>query len=59
MGVSKRASCHLNTLVEHKDVEIACQTIAQRAGGAFTKSIEALLLLNELGYGGEDTGLTL
>ncbi|PIR18058.1 MAG: radical SAM protein [Deltaproteobacteria bacterium CG11_big_fil_rev_8_21_14_0_20_49_13] len=32
---------------------------AQRGGGVFDKSIRALLLLNELGYGKNDSGLTL
>ena len=35
------------------------QTDAQRGKGIFTKSIEALRLLNEKGFGQEDTGLTL
>ena len=34
-------------------------TDAQRGRGAYSKSIEALLRLNELGYGVESSGLTL
>jgi radical SAM/Cys-rich protein len=34
-------------------------TDAQRGDGAYSKSIEALLKLNELGYGKPDSGLTL
>ena len=34
-------------------------TDAQRGEGAYSKSIEALLKLNELGYGKPDSGLTL
>ena len=34
-------------------------TDEQRGSGAYSKSIEALLKLNELGYGKPDTGLTL
>ncbi|MDR4481132.1 MAG: arsenosugar biosynthesis radical SAM protein ArsS [Nitrospira sp.] len=37
----------------------ATQTDAQRGEGIFDKSIEALRLLNRLGYGKEGTGLTL
>src|SRR5208283_340831 len=35
------------------------QTDAQRGAGVFAKSIEALRLLNELGYGATGSGLTL
>lgn len=35
------------------------QTDAQRGEGVFNKSMEALRLLNQLGYGKEGTGLTL
>ena len=34
-------------------------TDAQRGGGAFVSSVEALRLLNQLGYGSEGSGLTL
>jgi len=37
----------------------ATQTDAQRGAGVFDKSIEALQLLNRLGYGREGSGLTL
>lgn len=37
----------------------ASQTDAQRGEGIFNKSMEALRLLNQLGYGKEGTGLTL
>ena len=37
----------------------AAQTDAQRGEGVFEKSIEALRLLNSLGYGREGSGLTL
>src|SRR5574338_620146 len=37
----------------------ASQTDAQRGEGVFNKSMEALRLLNRLGYGKEGTGLTL
>ncbi len=37
----------------------ASQTDAQRGDGVFDKSIEALRLLNALGYGRDDTGLAL
>jgi radical SAM/Cys-rich protein len=37
----------------------ASQNDAQRGEGVFEKSIEALRLLNELGYGRPDTGLVL
>ncbi len=37
----------------------ASQTDAQRGDGVFEKSIEALRLLNALGYGRDDTGLLL
>ena len=37
----------------------ASQTDAQRGEGVFQKSVEALRLLNDLGYGKEGTGLTL
>jgi radical SAM/Cys-rich protein len=37
----------------------ASQTDAQRGDGIFDKSIEALRLLNRLGYGRPDSGLTL
>ena len=37
----------------------ASQTDAQRGEGIFEKSIEALRLLNQLGYGKPDSGLTL
>jgi radical SAM/Cys-rich protein len=37
----------------------AFQTDAQRGDGVFDKSIEALQVLNRLGYGREDSGLTL
>ena len=37
----------------------ASQTDAQRGAGVFHKSMEALRLLNELGYGKEGTGLKL
>jgi radical SAM/Cys-rich protein len=37
----------------------AAQTDAQRGEGVFEKSIEALRLLNSLGYGREGTGLTI
>jgi len=37
----------------------ATQTDAQRGDGVFDKSIEALQLLNRLGYGREGSGLTL
>jgi len=37
----------------------ASQTDAQRGGGVFDKSIEALQALNRLGYGREGSGLTL
>lgn len=37
----------------------AAQTDAQRGDGVFEKSIEALRLLNGLGYGREETGLQL
>ncbi|MBS0170907.1 MAG: arsenosugar biosynthesis radical SAM protein ArsS [Nitrospira sp.] len=37
----------------------AAQTDAQRGDGVFDKSIEALRLLNRLGYGREDSGLLL
>ncbi|TKS58594.1 MAG: radical SAM/Cys-rich domain protein [Nitrospira sp.] len=37
----------------------ASQTDAQRGDGIFEKSIEALRLLNRLGYGQPDSGLTL
>ena len=37
----------------------AGQTDAQRGGGIFEKSIEALRLLNRLGYGRSDSGLVL
>src|SRR5574337_817367 len=37
----------------------ASQTDAQRGNGVFEKSIEALHLLNRLGYGQPDSGLTL
>lgn len=37
----------------------ATQTDAQRGEGVFEKSIEALRLLNRLGYGRPDTGLTV
>ena len=37
----------------------ASQTDAQRGEGVFEKSIEALRLLNELGYGRPDSGLAL
>ncbi|MBU6482985.1 MAG: arsenosugar biosynthesis radical SAM protein ArsS, partial [Nitrospirae bacterium] len=37
----------------------ASQTDAQRGEGIFEKSIEALRLLNRLGYGRPDTGLTV
>jgi radical SAM/Cys-rich protein len=35
------------------------QTDAQRGAGVFSKSVEALRLLNSLGYGQEDSGLIL
>jgi radical SAM/Cys-rich protein len=38
---------------------LAAQTDAQRGAGVFDKSIEAFRRLNALGYGREDTGLTL
>ncbi len=34
-------------------------TDSQRGGGTFSKSVEALQLLNRLGYGAEESGLTL
>lgn len=37
----------------------AARTDAQRGDGVFEKSIKALQMLNEVGYGKEDTGLTL
>ena len=37
----------------------AGQTDAQRGGGVFEKSVEALRLLNRFGYGRPDSGLTL
>jgi radical SAM/Cys-rich protein len=37
----------------------ASQTDAQRGAGVFEKSIEALRMLNDLGYGREGSGLTL
>ncbi len=37
----------------------ASQTDAQRGEGVFEKSVEALQLLNKLGYGHPDSGLTL
>ncbi len=37
----------------------ASQTDAQRGDGIFEKSVEALRLLNQLGYGRPDSGLTL
>ena len=38
---------------------MAANTDAQRGEGVFDKSIEAMRLLNSLGYGQEDSGLTL
>jgi radical SAM/Cys-rich protein len=58
--------CLPEFLAEHK-VEIVASlpcyleenTDAQRGDGAYTKSIEALLRLNQLGYGDESSGLML
>ena len=43
----------------YKRTFLAERTDAQRGDGIFDKSIRALRLLNELGYGQEGTGLEL
>lgn len=57
----------LGSFLAHHRVEVvaslpyyrAGQTDAQRGEGVFDKSIQAIRLLNELGYGREGSGLTL
>jgi radical SAM/Cys-rich protein len=57
----------LGTFLAHHEVEViaslpyfrSTQTDAQRGDGVFEKSIQALQLLNRLGYGQEGSGLTL
>lgn len=63
---NKKYKEYPNFFKEHKVTVIAslpCYTEGnvdkQRGDGAFSKSIQALLVLNELGYGKEGTGLEL
>lgn len=58
-GLAKFLADHRVEVVASLPYYLEKQTDAQRGAGVFTKSIEALKLLNSLGYGQPDSGLRL
>jgi len=57
--LGKFLACHRVEIIASLPYFRAAQTDAQRGDGVFDKSIEALQLLNRLGYGREGSGLLL
>jgi len=58
-GLAQFLAAHCVEVVGSLPYYLERQTDAQRGAGVFTKSIEALKLLNSLGYGQPDSGLRL
>jgi len=58
-GLAQFLAAHRVEVVASLPYYLEKQTDAQRGAGVFTKSIEALKLLNSLGYGQPDSGLRL